>query len=170
MGVIGTRGTPPLPGCNNYKVLAASAKKVGYKSFHSGNMAINSQPRDGRGSCQQICFCFQGCKSGAKWSTLYTEIPKGEKTGRLEVRPDAQALKIEHDKSGRVTGVMYADSKGNRSLQKARVACVAGNRGAYCSTRRRRCSRTASRIPPAKSAKITKVPRIASFRPRLPMP
>jgi choline dehydrogenase-like flavoprotein len=127
MGVTGTHGIPRLPGCNNYKVLAAGAKKVGYKSFHSGNMAINSQPRDGRGSCQQIGFCFQGCKSGAKWSTLYTEIPKGEKTGRLEVRPDAQALKIEHDKSGRVTGVMYADSKGNRSLQKARVVCVAGN-------------------------------------------
>ena len=34
-------------------------------------------------ACQQIGFCFQGCKSGAKWSTLYTEIPKGEATGKL---------------------------------------------------------------------------------------
>ena len=127
MGVTGTNGIPRLPGNNNYKVLAAGAKKVGYKEFHTGNMAINSQPRDGRGSCQQIGFCFQGCKSGAKWSTLYTEIPKGEKTGHLEVRSDAQALKIEHDKSGRVTGVVYADSKGNRSFQKARLVCVAGN-------------------------------------------
>ena len=127
MGVTGTNGIPRLPGCNNYKVLAAGAKKVGYKEFHTGNMAINSQPRDGRGSCQQIGFCFQGCKSGAKWSTLYTEIPKGERTGHLEVRSDAQALKIEHDKSGRVTGVVYADSKGNRSFQKARLVCVAGN-------------------------------------------
>ena len=46
------------------------------------------QPRDGRGACQQIGFCFQGCKSGAKWSTLYAEIPKGEATGKLEVRPE----------------------------------------------------------------------------------
>ena len=53
-------------------------------------MAINSQPRDGRGACQQIGFCFQGCKSGAKWSTLYAEIPKGEATGKLEVRPNAR--------------------------------------------------------------------------------
>ena len=127
MGVTGTNGIPRLPGNNNQKVLAAGAKKVGYKEFHSGNMAINSQPRDGRGACQQIGFCFQGCKSGAKWSTLVAEIPKGERTGHLEVRPDAQALKIEHDPSGRVTGVVYADSKGTHSFQKARLVAVAGN-------------------------------------------
>ncbi len=127
MGVTGTNNIPRLPGNNNYKVLAAGAKKMGYTKFHTGNMAINSQPRDGRGSCQQIGFCFQGCKSGAKWSTLYTEIPKGEKTGHLEVRSDAQALKIEHNAKGKVTGVLYGDSKGNRYFQKARVVCVAGN-------------------------------------------
>ncbi len=127
MGVTGTNGIPRLPDNNHQKVLAAGAKKVGYKEFHSGNMAINSQPRDGRGGCQQIGFCFQGCKSGAKWSTLVAEIPKGERTGHLEVRPDAQALKIEHDPSGRVTGVVYADSKGTHSFQKARLVAVAGN-------------------------------------------
>jgi choline dehydrogenase-like flavoprotein len=127
MGVTGTHGIPRLPGNNNYKVLATGAKKLGYKEFHSGNMAINSQPRDGRGSCQQIGFCFQGCKSGAKWSTLYTEIPKGEATGRLEVRPDSQVLKIEHDDKGKVTGVLYADKDGKQYRQKARVVAVAGN-------------------------------------------
>jgi choline dehydrogenase-like flavoprotein len=127
MGVTGTNGIARLPGNNNYKVLAAGAKKMGYKDYHSGNMAINSSPRDGRASCLQIGFCFQGCKSGAKWSTLYTEIPKGERTGHLEVRADAQALKIEHNAAGRATGVLYADSKGNRNFQKARVVCVAGN-------------------------------------------
>jgi choline dehydrogenase-like flavoprotein len=127
MGVTGTNGIPRLPGNNNYKVLAAGAKKMGYKEFHTGNMAINSQPRDGRGACQQIGFCFEGCKTGAKWSTLYTEIPKGERTGHLEVRPDAQVLKIEHNAAGLATGVLYSDAKGNRRLQKARVVCVAGN-------------------------------------------
>jgi len=127
MGVTGTHGIPRLPGNNNYKVLAAGAKKLGYKEFHSGNMAINSEPRDGRGSCQQIGFCFQGCKSGAKWSTLYTEIPKGEATGRLEVRPSSQALKIEHDAAGKVTGVLYADKDGKQQVQKARAVAVAGN-------------------------------------------
>jgi len=94
---------------------------------HTGRMAINSEPRDGRGSCQQIGFCFQGCKSGAKWSTLYAEIPKGESTGNLEVRPKSMALKIEHDASGKVTAVVYADEAGKTQRQKARVVAVAGN-------------------------------------------
>ncbi len=90
-------------------------------------MAINSEPRDGRAACQQIGFCFQGCKSGAKWSTLYVEIPKGEATGKLEVRPDSQVLSIEHDAKGRVSGVVYADKDGNQHRQAARAVCVAGN-------------------------------------------
>lgn len=127
MGTTGTNGIPRLPGNNNYKVLAAGAQKLGYKEFHTGNMSINSQPRDGRGSCQQIGFCFQGCKSGAKWSTLYTEIPKGEATGNLEVRPESQVIRIEHDARGKVTGVVYADTTGAMHLQKARIIAVAGN-------------------------------------------
>jgi choline dehydrogenase-like flavoprotein len=127
MGVTRTNGIPGLPGNNNFKVMQAGATKVGYKEVHTGRMAINSQPRDGRGSCQQIGFCFQGCKSGAKWSTLYTEIPKGEATGNLEVRPGSMVVKIEHDDSGKVTGVVYLDSSGAMQRQKARVVAVAGN-------------------------------------------
>ena len=127
MGVTRTNGIPGLPGNNNFKVLAAGATKVGYKDVHTGRMAINSQPRDGRGACQQIGFCFQGCLSGAKWSTLYTEIPKGEKTGKLEVRPESHAAQIEHDAAGKVTGVVYFDKDGKQQRQKARAVCVAGN-------------------------------------------
>src|ERR1700735_4974121 len=127
MGVTRTNNIPGLPGNNNFKVLEAGAKKLGYKEVHIGRMAINSQPRDGRGACQQIGFSFQGCKSGAKWSTLYAEIPKGEATGKLEVRPDSQVVKIEHDASGKATGVVYADKDGNMQRQKARVVAVAGN-------------------------------------------
>jgi len=90
-------------------------------------MAINSAERDGRNACKQTGFCFQGCKWGAKWSTLYTEIPKGEATGKLEVRPQSHVLKIEHDKSGKVTGVVYADKDGKIQRQKARIVAVAGN-------------------------------------------
>lgn len=127
MGVTRTNGIPGLPGNNNFKVMHAGATKIGYKEVHTGRMAINSEPRDSRGSCQQIGFCFQGCKSGAKWSTLYTEIPKGEATGNLEVRPGSMAVKIEHDDSGKVTGVVYANAEGTLHRQKARVVAVAGN-------------------------------------------
>ena len=127
MGVTRTNGIPGLPGNNNFKVMKKGADLLGYKQCHTGRMAINSETRDGRAPCQQLGFCFQGCKTGAKWSTLVAEIPKGEKTGNLEVRPNSQVLKIEHDSKGKVTGVLYADEDGNMHMQKARAVCVAGN-------------------------------------------
>jgi choline dehydrogenase-like flavoprotein len=127
MGVTLTNGIPGLPGNNNYKVLEKGAKALGYKEVHTGRMAINSRERDNRGACQQIGFCFQGCKSGAKWSTLYAELPKGEATGKLEVRPNSHVLKVEHDASGKVTGVIYADKDGKQQRQRARIVAIAGN-------------------------------------------
>jgi choline dehydrogenase-like flavoprotein len=127
MGVTRTHGIEGLPGNNNFKILKAGADKLGYKDCHTGNMAINSDFRDDRMGCQQTGFCFQGCKWGAKWSTLYTEIPKGEATGKLEVRPESHVIRIEHDNSGKVTGVVYADKDGNLQEQKARIVAVAGN-------------------------------------------
>ena len=109
MGVTLTNGIAGLPGNNNYRVLEKGAKAIGYQKVSTGRMAINSAERHDRGSCQQIGFCFQGCKSGAKWSTLYAELPKGEATGKLEVRPNAHVLRIEHDARGKVSGVVYAD-------------------------------------------------------------
>ncbi len=127
LGTTRTHGIPGLPGNNNFKVFEAGAKKLGYKDVHTGRMSINSEPRKGRGACQQIGFCFQGCKSGAKWSTLYTEIPDAELTGNFEIRPHCHALQIQHGDTGKVTGVLYADKDGKQHVQKARVVCVAGN-------------------------------------------
>ncbi|WP_428696710.1 GMC family oxidoreductase [Stappia sp.] len=127
LGVTRTGDRAGLPGNNNFKVLEAGARKLGYKEVHTGRMAINSAENDGRYACQQTGFCFQGCKWGAKWSAAYTDIPRGEATGNLEVRERAHVLKIEHDASGKASGVLYADRDGNRHLQKARVVCVAGN-------------------------------------------
>ncbi|WP_299406958.1 GMC family oxidoreductase [uncultured Roseobacter sp.] len=127
LGVTRTGDRAGLPGCNNYKVFEAGAKKLGYKEVHTGRMAINSAESDDRPACQQTGFCFQGCKWGAKWSAAYTDIPRGEATGNLEVRDRAHVLKIEHDDDGKVTGVLYADAEGSQHLQKARIVCVAGN-------------------------------------------
>ncbi len=127
MGVTRTNDIPGLPGNNNFKIMYAGAKRLGYKDCHTGRMAINSRARDDRASCQQIGFCFQGCKSGAKWSTLYVEVPKAEKTGNLDLRPESQVLQILHDDAGKVTGVVYADAEGKQQEQKARAVAVAGN-------------------------------------------
>lgn len=127
MGVTRTHGMPGLPGNNNFKVMHAGAKKLGYKNVHTGNMAINSKPYDGRSSCIQLGFCFQGCKSGAKWSTLYTELPKAEATGNLDLRPESHVVRIEHNDKGKVSAVIYRDKDGKEQRQKARIVCVAGN-------------------------------------------
>ncbi len=127
MGVTRTNGIPGLPGNNNFKVMSAGAKKLGYKNCHTGRMAINSRARDGRPHCRQLGFCFQGCKMDAKWSTVNTEIPHAELTGQLDLRSSAHVLKIEHDNSGKANAVLYVDDKGVQQKQKARIVCVAGN-------------------------------------------
>src|SRR5260370_21884513 len=63
MGVTGTHGIPLHDADNNQIVMAAGAKKVGYKECSTGNMAINSRPRDGRPATIHDGFCFQGIRS-----------------------------------------------------------------------------------------------------------
>jgi choline dehydrogenase-like flavoprotein len=127
MGVTGTHGIPMLGANNNQKIMAAGAKRIGYHEVSTGAMAINPIPRDGRPGSNHDGFCYQGIRSNAKWSTLNAEIPKGEATGNLEVRARCQVLKIEHDSSGKVTGVIYADDKNVHQRQRAKLVCVAGN-------------------------------------------
>ena len=127
LGVTRTNGLPGLPGNNNFKVLEAGARALGYTEVHTGNMAINAVEGDDRMACQQTGFCFQGCKWGAKWSAAYTDIPRGEATGNLEVRDRVHVARILHDDAGKVTGVEYFDRDGALQMQKARVVAVAGN-------------------------------------------
>ncbi|MBV9913033.1 MAG: GMC family oxidoreductase [Sinobacteraceae bacterium] len=70
---------------------------------------------------------MQGCKTGAKWSTLYTEIPRAEATGNLDLRIQCQAVRIGHGPDGRITEVIYRDPNGSEQRQKARVVCLAAN-------------------------------------------
>src|SRR5882762_531929 len=127
LGVTRRNGVPGLPASNNFKVMYAGAKKLGYQQVHTGYMAINSRAFDGRGYCIQQGFCVQGCKMGAKWSTLYTEIPRAEATGNLDLRIESTATKIEHGADGRVNSVVYRDPQGKEQRQRARLICVAGN-------------------------------------------
>ena len=127
MVVTRRNGVPGLPASNNFKVMYAGAKKLGYKQVHTGHMAINSRAADGRGFCIQQGFCLQGCKMGAKWSTLYTEIPRAEATGNLDLRVEATATRIEHGSDGRVNAVVYRNKQGQEQRQSARLVCVAGN-------------------------------------------
>jgi choline dehydrogenase-like flavoprotein len=127
MGVTRTNGWPGLPGNNNFKVMFAGATKIGYQHCNTGHMAINSVVRDDRSHCFQRGFCFQGCRFGAKWSTLYTELPRAQATGHMELRTQAHVVRIEHDARGKVNAVLYYDAHGKLQRQKARIVAVAGN-------------------------------------------
>ncbi len=127
MGVTGTHGIKRHPANNNYKVLYTGAQRIGYTQISNARQAINSEFRDGRSACIQMGFCNQGCKMGAKWSTLYSEIPKAEETGNLDLRSGCMVLRIEHDKTGKASGVVYVDANGVEHRQSARIVCVAGN-------------------------------------------
>jgi choline dehydrogenase-like flavoprotein len=127
MGVTHRHGRPPLPANNNYKVFANGADKLGYTKYSTGPYATNAEPYDGRPASIQDGFNFQGDKNGSKWSTLVAELPKAEKTGNLDLRPDSHVAQILHDSRGLATGVLYVDRNGTLRRQRARVVCVAGN-------------------------------------------
>ena len=127
LGVTGTHRIDRLPPSNNYLVFQAGAEKCGYREINTGNLAINSKPRAGRGSCLQLGFCSSGCAVGAKWSTLHTDIPAAEQRANFELRTEAMAVRVNHDDSGKVTGVEYLDKHGQKHTQSARAVCIAGN-------------------------------------------
>ncbi len=127
MGVAGTHDMPRLPANNHFMLMNAGAMQLGYPNAPTANLAINSISRDGRAPCQQLGFCKSGCLMQAKWSTLYTEIPKAESTGHFELRPESMVVNIEQGADGRVTSVIYEDSNGDLVRQKARAVAIAGN-------------------------------------------
>jgi len=127
MGVTGMHGNPFLAEHNHSLLVKTAARRLGYKQVSGGHMAINSRAWDGRPACQQFGFCAAGCVIGAKWSAKHAELPRAEASGRFELRPHAMAVEIEHDDSGRVTGVVYVDAKGARQRQRARAVCLAAN-------------------------------------------
>ena len=127
LGVTGTSGIAPHPASAHYKLLWNAAQKLGYRRVSNAGIAINSGTRDGRPGCIQMGFCNQGCKISAKWSTLASEVPRAEATGRLDLRTESTAVRIETDANGRVAAVIYADAKGALHRQAAHKVVLACN-------------------------------------------
>ena len=89
-------------------------------------MAILSGSRGNRPHCIYRGFCIQGCKVGAKASTLITHVPDALDNG-AEIRDRCMVSRIHHDKkTNRVTGVSYFDAEGSEHFQKAKAVIVSG--------------------------------------------
>jgi choline dehydrogenase-like flavoprotein len=118
---------PPLPVKSSGVLAEIGAAKLGWHAYPAP-MAILSKPHNGRSACVHCGFCIRfGCEVGAKSSSLVSVIRVAEKTGRCEIRPDSYVRKIETDKSGKVTGVIYFDAKGVETFQKAKAVVVSAN-------------------------------------------
>jgi GMC oxidoreductase/DDE domain len=114
-GGMGGVGIALIRGCTN----------LGIGVCAGGPVAILAGSRADRPHCIYRGFCLQGCKVGAKASTLVTHVPDALKNG-AEIRDRSMAGRIELGKNGRVDGVSYYDSEGHEHFQKAKAVIVAG--------------------------------------------
>jgi len=101
MGVTRTNGIPGLPGNNNFKVMKAGADKLGYQNCHTGRMAINSQPRDGREMVDSLRGNSQGRSDRQAGSATQQSGAedraqrRGQGNRRLVCRPGWQPARAE---------------------------------------------------------------------------
>jgi len=116
-------GPHPLGGVGD--VLVRGCTKLGIRSVAGGPVAILSASRGDRPHCIYRGFCIQGCKVGAKASTLITHVPDAISHG-AEIRAHAMASRISLREDGRVDGVLYFDREGKEHFQRARAVIVSG--------------------------------------------
>ncbi len=106
-------------------VLIKGCTKLGIPVSAGGPVAILSASHGDRPHCIYRGFCIQGCKVGAKASTLITHVPDGLKHG-AEIRDNCMVSRVSMGKDGRTDGIFYFDEEGNEHFQRARVVIVCG--------------------------------------------
>lgn len=116
-------GPHPMGGVGNALIKGCTA--LGIPVSIGGPVAILSGSRADRPHCIYRGFCIQGCKVGAKASTLVTHVPDAIAHG-AEVRDNSMVYRIELGKDGRVSGVHYFDRDGASWFQRAKAVIVAG--------------------------------------------
>jgi choline dehydrogenase-like flavoprotein len=117
-------GPHPMGGVGN--TLVRGCTKLGIEVSAGGPVAILSGSRGQRPHCIYRGYCIQGCKVGAKASTLITHVPDALENG-AEIRDRSMVSRIQHDtKTNRVTGVSYFDQDGVEHFQKAKAVIVSG--------------------------------------------
>src|SRR5690348_8991364 len=103
--------------------LAESAEALGI-DWAPTPLATLSAPRGLAHPCVYRGMCVIGCSTNAKQSVLVTWLPRALAAG-AEIRDLAMAGRVEHDASGRVTGVRF-HRQGRWHFQRARNVVVAG--------------------------------------------
>ncbi len=116
-------GPHPMGGVGD--ILVKGCTKLGIRSCAGGPVAILSGSRGNRPHCIYRGFCIQGCKVGAKASTLITHVPEALEYG-AEIRERSMAFRVSMDKNNRTNGVFYYDREGREHFQRAKAVIVSG--------------------------------------------
>lgn len=116
-------GPHPMGGVGNTLIKGCTA--LGIPVSIGGPVAILSGSFGDRPHCIYRGFCIQGCKVGAKASTLITHVPDALASG-AEIRDHSMASRVELGKNGRVTGVHYYDRDGESHFQRAKAVIISG--------------------------------------------
>lgn len=118
-----TYGPHPMGGVGNALIKGCTALNIPVSI--GGPVAILAGSHGDRPHCIYRGFCIQGCKVGAKASTLVTHVPDALQNG-AEIRDRSMAARVELGSKGRVTGVHYFDRNGQSHFQRAKAVIVSG--------------------------------------------
>jgi choline dehydrogenase-like flavoprotein len=117
-------GPHPVGGVGN--VLIRGCSNLGIPVCAGGPIAILSGSNGNRPHCIYRGFCIQGCKVGAKASTLITHVPEAIEYG-AEIRELSMVSRISVCRDRRrVDGVFYFDRDGREHFQRAKAVIVSG--------------------------------------------
>jgi len=116
-------GPHPMGGVGD--ILIRGCSKLGIHVSAGGPVGILEGSHGDRPHCIYRGFCIQGCKVGAKASTLITHVPDAIRSG-AEIRANCMVSRIHLGGNRRVTGISYFDPDGKERFQKARAVIVAG--------------------------------------------
>ena len=115
----------PHPTAGVSDTLIKGCTKLGIPVSIGGPVAINAGSHADRPHCVYRGFCIQGCKVGAKQSTLISHVPDAIRHG-AEIRDRCMVSRINMGPDGRVTGVTYIDAKLHEIELKAKLVLVCG--------------------------------------------
>jgi len=118
-----TYGPHPTAGVPDTLIKGCTA--LGIPVSIGGPVAINAGAHADRPHCIYRGFCIQGCKVGAKQSTLVSHVPDALQHG-AELRDHCMVARVNLGTDGNVTGVTYFDRDKREVEQKARLVLVCG--------------------------------------------
>ncbi len=113
----------PMGGVGDALIRGCTNLGIGVSA--GGPVAILNGSRADRPHCIYRGFCIQGCKVGAKASTLITHVPDALRHG-AEIRPNCMVARIEIGAQRRASGVTYFDADGRERFQGAKAVVVSG--------------------------------------------